>query len=70
MPALLFASPTTGKTVEAGLETDEQSLASLDNGTIDLKCPRCGKIHILQMKDAKLREHRLSGSMKGPGNAK
>jgi hypothetical protein len=59
MAALLFSCPVTGKTTNAHLEIDGNSLEGL-NTSIMVQCYRCGKQHSFQMRDGRLRENKLA----------
>ena len=60
MSAVLFRCPTTGKSVDIGLETDAESIAALGTHTVDVICPFCSDRHTFNMQDARLRDYRLA----------
>lgn len=60
MSIVLFRCPKTGKSVDIGLETNAESIAALGDQIVDVVCPFCGEHHFFQMKDARLRDHRLA----------
>ena len=61
MSAVLFRCPFTNKSIDWGIETDERSIASLENEPVEIECPHCGKTHKFHLRDARLRDHRLAG---------
>ena len=60
MSAVLFRCPSTGKSLDVGLESDEESLKQIANEHVTVKCPFCEGTHTFQMKEARLRDYRLA----------
>lgn len=60
MSVVLFRCPTTGKSIDIGIESDRSSLDSLRGESIEIQCPHCSSVHSFKMKDARLRDHRLA----------
>ena len=52
MVSLFFTCPTTLQQVPTGIETDVQSLQAAWKATLKIKCPNCGKVHKISVRDA------------------
>ena len=51
MASLLFNCPTTHQQAPTGIETDVQSLQAAWKATLKIKCPHCGKVHKISVRD-------------------
>jgi transcription elongation factor Elf1 len=47
----LFTCPTTLQQAPTGIETDVQSLQAAWKATLKIKCPHCGKMHEISVRD-------------------
>lgn len=57
---VLFRCPTTGKSIDVGIETDQESLNSILSEQTTVICPFCTETHTFHMRDARLRDYRLA----------
>lgn len=51
MASLLFTCPITHHRVPTGIETDVQSLQATWKATLKVKCPHCGGMHEVSVRD-------------------
>jgi hypothetical protein len=51
MASLLFTCPATLQQAPTGIETDVQSLQAAWKATLKIKCPHCGKVHEISVRD-------------------
>ncbi|MEA2934350.1 MAG: hypothetical protein QOD74_996 [Variibacter sp.] len=51
MGALLIRCPATCLTIDTGVATDLDSIATCWDETIQVHCPHCGTMHGLKMRD-------------------
>jgi hypothetical protein len=51
MASLFFTCPTTHTKAPAGIETDVQSLRAAWKATLTVKCPRCGEVHEISVRE-------------------
>jgi hypothetical protein len=58
MASLFFTCPTTHRHVPTGIETDVQSLQAAWKATLKVKCPHCGEVH-----EISVRETYINGAM-------
>jgi hypothetical protein len=63
MDGLYFVCATTGKKIDAGIESELSTLLKLRGQTVKAYCPHCAETHEWQVGDALLEKakHRLSG---------
>jgi hypothetical protein len=61
MASLFFTCPTTHQQAPTGIETDVQSLRAAWKATLNIKCPHCGKVH-----EISVRETYINGALKRP----
>jgi hypothetical protein len=54
MEHLYFVCPQTGRKVDAGIETDLETLLRIKSKNIELACPICGERHQWRIADAQL----------------
>jgi predicted RNA-binding Zn-ribbon protein involved in translation (DUF1610 family) len=54
MEHLYFVCPNTGRTIDAGIETDLETLLRIKTQTIEIACPICGERHEWRVADAQL----------------
>jgi len=54
MEHLYFVCPNTGRNIDAGIETDLETLLRIKTQTIEIDCPRCGERHEWRIADARL----------------
>jgi hypothetical protein len=54
MERLYFVCPTTGKTVDVGIESELETLLRIRMKPVRLRCPVCGQRHEWQVRDAQL----------------
>jgi hypothetical protein len=59
MAALFFTCPTTHQQAPTGIETDVQSLRAAWKATLNVKCPHCGEVH-----EISVRETYINGGLK------
>jgi predicted RNA-binding Zn-ribbon protein involved in translation (DUF1610 family) len=52
MEHLIFVCPTTGRTVDSGVETEITTLLRIRQQTVRARCPACGEWHEWQVRDA------------------
>ncbi len=60
MSVVLFRCPATGKSIDIGIESDQESLNSIRSEATEVSCPHCGDKHTFIMREARLRDHRLA----------
>jgi phage FluMu protein Com len=51
MASLLFTCPTTHHRAPTGIETDVLSLQAAWKATLKVKCPHCGEVHAISVRD-------------------
>jgi hypothetical protein len=51
MASLLFTCPITYHQASTGIETDVQSLQAAWKATLKVKCPHCGGVHEVSVRD-------------------
>ena len=51
MASLLFTCPSTHHQAPTGIETDAQSLQSFWKATLHVKCPHCGGMHDVPVRE-------------------
>jgi hypothetical protein len=51
MPSLRFACPKTNRHVSTGVETDVQGLSAFWKETLKVKCPHCGEVHEISVRE-------------------
>jgi hypothetical protein len=51
MASLLFTCPTTHQQAPTGIETDVQSLHAAWKAMLKVKCPHCGKVHEISVRE-------------------
>jgi len=61
MASLFFTCPTTHQQAPTGIETDVQSLRAAWKATLNVKCPHCGEVH-----EISVRETYINGALKRP----
>src|SRR5258708_21466233 len=61
MSSLFFTCPTTRQQAPTGIETDVQSLRAAWKATLNVKCPHCGEVH-----EISVRETYINGALKRP----
>ena len=61
MSSLFFTCPTTHQQAPTGIETDVQSLRAAWKATLNVKCPHCGEVH-----EISVRETYINGALKRP----
>jgi hypothetical protein len=61
MSSLFFTCPTTHQQAPTGIETDVQSLRAAWRATLNVKCPHCGEVHQISV-----RETYTNGALKRP----
>ena len=61
MAFLFFTCPTTHQQTPTGIETDVQSLRSAWKATLNVKCPHCGEVH-----EISVRETYINGARQRP----
>jgi hypothetical protein len=54
MEHLYFVCPNTGRNIDAGIETDLETLLRIKTQTIEIDCPICRERHEWRVADAKL----------------
>jgi len=59
MVSLFFTCPTTHQQAPTGIETDVQSLRAAWKATLNVKCPHCGEVH-----EISVRETYINGGLK------
>jgi hypothetical protein len=63
MAPLLFICPKTNQQAPTGIETDVQSLSASWKATLIVRCPHCGEIH-----DISVRETYINGALSDVGD--
>ena len=61
MSSLFFTCPTTRQQAPTCIETDVQSLRAAWKATLNVKCPHCGEVH-----EISVRETYINGALKRP----
>jgi hypothetical protein len=51
MASLFFTCPTTHRRAPTGIETDVQSLQAAWKATLKVKCPHCGEVHKISVRE-------------------
>jgi hypothetical protein len=51
MATLFFTCPTTHQHVPTGIETDVQSLQAVWKASLKVKCPHCGEVHEISVRE-------------------
>jgi hypothetical protein len=51
MAPLFFTCPTTHRKAPTGIDTDVQSLRAAWKATLIVKCPHCGKVHEILVRE-------------------
>jgi phage FluMu protein Com len=51
MASLLFTCPITHHRAPTGIETDVLSLQAAWKATLKVKCPHCGEVHDISVRD-------------------
>jgi hypothetical protein len=51
MASLFFTCPTTHQQAPTGIETDVQSLQAAWKATLKIKCPHCGEMHEISVRE-------------------
>jgi hypothetical protein len=59
MACLFFTCPITHQQAPTGIETDVQSLRGAWKATLEVKCPHCGEMH-----DISVRETSINGALR------
>jgi transcription elongation factor Elf1 len=54
MERLYFTCPTTGETVDVGIEAELDTLLRIRMKRVRMRCPACGQHHEWQVRDAQL----------------
>jgi predicted RNA-binding Zn-ribbon protein involved in translation (DUF1610 family) len=54
MEHLYFVCPNTGRNIDAGIETDLETLLRIKTQTIEIECPICRERHEWRVADARL----------------
>lgn len=54
MERLYFTCPRTRKTIDAGIESELDTLLRIRTSPVRLRCPMCGESHEWQVRDAQL----------------
>lgn len=54
MVALIFICPQTGRQIETGIETDEDTLARVQRISMRVQCEHCGRQHQFHVEDGRL----------------
>ena len=52
MPELSATCPTTRKRLSTGIHADSTTLAKVWSSDIRVKCPHCGKRHVIKVREA------------------
>src|SRR5438132_11525982 len=75
MASLFFTCPTTHQQAPTGIETDVQSLRAAWKATLKVKCPHCGEVHEISVRETYINgaldgaSDRLRGAARGAGIA-
>lgn len=56
MQRLNFHCPTTGETIDVGIESELETLLRIRDKRILARCPRCGERHEWRVADAELKQ--------------
>jgi len=56
MGALTFCCPRSGKTIETGIETDQDTLATVGAVSMRVRCEHCGGEHEFHVEEGQLAE--------------
>jgi hypothetical protein len=56
MERLFFDCPSTGRTVDVGIETEIGTLLRIKSETLRAPCPACGRVHEWKVSEATLAE--------------
>ena len=51
MASLIFTCPTTHRRAPTGIETDATSLQAFWKATLKVKCPHCGGMHYVPVRE-------------------
>jgi hypothetical protein len=51
MASLFFTCPTTHHEAPTGIETDVQSLQATWKASVKVKCPHCGEVHEISVRE-------------------
>jgi hypothetical protein len=54
MQSLVFVCPHTRRTIDSGISTNRQSLSTVQDLELQLKCPHCAGRHIFPIKNGHL----------------
>jgi hypothetical protein len=54
MERLFFVCPVTGRKIEAGIESELETLLQIRAKTVRMLCPACGQYHEWLVRDAQL----------------
>ena len=54
MERLHFVCPTTGKTIDVGIESELDTLLRIRMNNVRIQCPVCGQRHEWKVRDAQL----------------
>jgi hypothetical protein len=54
MERLFFVCPVTGETIDAGIESELETLLQIRAEKVRVVCPACGEPHEWQVRDARL----------------
>ena len=54
MTLLIFECPRTHRVIDAGIQTDMDTLAAVSSATVSLSCPHCCSTHELPIKSGHL----------------
>ncbi len=57
MASLFFTCPTTHQQAPTGIETDVQSLRAAWKATLNVKCPHCGEVHEISVRETYINEN-------------
>ncbi len=60
MASLFFTCPTTHQQAPTAIETDVQSLRAAWKATLNVKCPNCGEVHEISVRET------FNGALKRP----
>lgn len=65
MRPLHFRCPTTNGSISTGINTNVETLASAWRSTIHVKCPQCGGLHAIKVREAFIEDAISSASLDG-----
>jgi hypothetical protein len=54
MERLYFVCPKTGREIDAGIETELETLLRIRMNTVRMRCPLCGERHEWSVSEAQL----------------